>query len=73
MKIFVNAKPLSRIEGITKTYENSFIIRVKEKPEDGKANKAIIKALAKYFKIPSSEIEIVSGHSSKRKIISINL
>jgi uncharacterized protein (TIGR00251 family) len=73
MKISVIAKPFSKIEGITKIDETNFIVRVKEKPEDGKANKAIVKALSKYFKIPASEIKIISGHFSKIKIISINL
>ena len=73
MKIFVIAKPFSKIENIVKIDEKNFIVHVKERPEDGKANKAIIKAFSKYFKIPVSRIEIISGRFSKRKIISIDL
>jgi uncharacterized protein YggU (UPF0235/DUF167 family) len=44
---------------------------VKEPPEKGKANDAIRNALAVYFKTGSSFVKIVSGYSSRNKIIEI--
>ena len=38
-------------------------------PEDGKANKELIVAISKLLKIPKSEIEILSGQSSRNKIL----
>ena len=41
-------------------------------PEKGKANKHIIKLLAKHFKCSKAAISIVNGELSAHKIIEIN-
>lgn len=71
MKIFVKAKPNSREEKVEKIDENNFIVSVKEPPEKGKANNAIKNALAVYFKTASARVKIISGYSSRNKIIEI--
>ncbi|WP_375684353.1 MULTISPECIES: DUF167 domain-containing protein [unclassified Bartonella] len=43
------------------------VIRLRAVPEDGKANKALIKFLAKQWKIPSSSISLKSGAISRYK------
>jgi len=73
MKIFVKAKPNSKIESIKKFSETNFEICVKEPPIKGQANAAIILALAKYFKISPSRVKIISGYTSRQKIIEISL
>jgi len=72
MKIFVKAKPLSKEEKIEKIDETNFIVLVKEPPKDGKANRAIIKVIAAYFKITPSRVNLVSGFSSKQKVFEVN-
>jgi hypothetical protein len=71
MKINVKAKPNSREEKIEKIDDQNFVVSVKEPPEKGKANNAIRNALAVYFKTGSSRVKIVSGYSSRNKIIEI--
>jgi len=71
MKIFVKAKPNSREEKIEKIDETNYIVSVKEPPIKGKANEAIRNALAVYFKTGSSCVKIISGFSSRSKIIEI--
>ena len=71
MKIFVTAKPGSQTESIQKISDNEFIVRVKEAPEKGKANKAIARSIAEYFDVPFSEIRLISGASNKKKIFEI--
>jgi hypothetical protein len=71
MKINVKAKPSSREEKVEKIDDQNFIVSVKEPPEKGKANEAIRNALAIYFKTGSSRVKIVSGYSSRNKIIEI--
>lgn len=73
MKIFVKAKPNSKIESIKKFSETNFEICVKEPPVRGQANAAIIWALAKHFKISPSRVKIISGYTSRQKIIEISL
>ncbi|OPB29133.1 DUF167 family protein [Bartonella sp. WD12.1] len=43
------------------------VIRLRAVPEDGKANKALIKFLARQWKIPSSYISLKSGITSRYK------
>lgn len=51
--------------------DNHITIGVTAKPVDGKANKEIIKKLAKHFGVSSSKVVIKSGYRSKEKIIEI--
>jgi len=51
--------------------ENQIIIGIESKPVKGDANKEIIKKLSKHFQISASNIQIKSGHKSKRKIVEI--
>ncbi len=44
-------------------------IKITAQPIDGKANKALIEFLSKYFKIPKTSIEILKGETSKEKTI----
>ena len=71
MKISVKVKPNARQEKIERINESHFLIRVKEKPQEGKANKAVIKALSEYFEVPQSRIVLLKGQSSKEKIFKI--
>ena len=72
MKIFVKARPSAREEKVEKIDEQNYIVWVKEPPIEGKANNAIKNALAVYFKTGSSCIKIISGHTSRNKIIEIH-
>ena len=46
-------------------------VRVKAPPQEGRANEAVIQALAAYFKIPKSHVAIVGGLKSKTKIVQV--
>lgn len=70
MKIVVKVKPGAHENKIEKRGEE-FIISVKELPEEGKANKAVIRLLARHFNISTSRIEIMSGYASRNKRIEI--
>jgi uncharacterized protein (TIGR00251 family) len=48
-------------------------VRVAEAPTDGAANTAVIRLLAKALDIPRSDIEIVTGQTSRHKRISVPL
>lgn len=58
MKIFVKSKPNSNKEEVERVDDKNFIVAVNEPAVDGKANKAIVKALAKYLNAPSSKLHI---------------
>ena len=46
-------------------------VKVNQPPEDGRANKAVIEILADYFKVKKSAVVIVTGETSRNKIIEI--
>jgi uncharacterized protein (TIGR00251 family) len=72
MKIFVKAKPSSKNESVTETEENHFIVAVTAPPRDGKANHAIVQALAEHFHVSLSRVRLVSGFSSREKVFEIS-
>jgi len=51
--------------------KNQINIGIKSKPIKGKANKEIIKKIAKHFNISTGLVQIKSGHKSREKIIEI--
>ena len=70
MKIRVRVVPNSKHEEVTG--EGDYLmVRVKEPPKEGKANKAVINALARHFKVPQSSVSISSGFKGKDKVIEI--
>lgn len=73
MKIFVKARPSAREEKVEKIDDQNYIVWVKEPPIQGKANNAVRNALALYFKTGTSSVKIISGHTSRNKIIEINV
>ena len=72
MKINIKVFPGARIPRIIQE-ENLLKVYVNAPAVDGKANEAVIKALAAHYKIRKSGVEIIRGHKSREKEISINL
>lgn len=68
VKVKIKLHPNSSKEEIKKIYETDYEVWIKEKPVDGKANAYLEKLLKKYF---SKDVKIVSGFSSRRKIVEI--
>jgi len=58
-------------EEIIKKSEDSFELKVKEKPVRGEANKRVVEILSLYFKIPKGKIRIVKGSKQRNKIFKI--
>ncbi|TSC95880.1 MAG: hypothetical protein Athens101410_326 [Parcubacteria group bacterium Athens1014_10] len=71
MLIKVKTFPCSRELEIIKQSENSFEVKIKEKPVMGQANRAIVAALAGYFKIPENKVRLVKGFRERNKIFEI--
>ncbi len=46
-------------------------LRVTEPPEGGKANAALIKLLAKAWKLPKSDLSLVAGQTDRRKTLAV--
>lgn len=72
-RLSVTVKPKSRTASIERTGERSFTVRVTASPHEGKANEAVIRAIADYFDVPKSTVVIVSGEGSRTKIIDVGV
>ena len=70
MKIQVKVKPGSKTEELSREGD-SFIVKVKEPPKEGRANQAVIKLLAQHFGVPQSQVRIISGFRNKNKVIEV--
>ena len=67
----VKIVPGSSKNKIIGVYNDSLKITITAPPVEGKANKKCIAYLAKYFDVAKSKIEIISGQTSKNKLIKI--
>ncbi|HLC44719.1 MAG TPA: DUF167 domain-containing protein [Patescibacteria group bacterium] len=84
MRILVKAKPRSKIEKVERVGQPTlnlggsreevvvYTVSVKEPPVDGRANEAVVKALAKYFDVAISNVRLVSSETSRQKIFEIS-
>lgn len=69
MQIKVHVLPHARQNSITESSDGILRVRTTAVPDDGKANEAVIKLLAKYLSVPKSQIKIVRGETGHDKII----
>ena len=63
----------AKVDGLATLDDGATVLklRVTEPPEDGKANAALIKLLAKAWKLPKSSLSLVAGHSDRRKTLAV--
>lgn len=71
MKISVKVKPRARVEKIEKTKDGDLVVFVKAEAREGKANEAVVKALAAHFKVAKSRVRLISGARGKQKLFEI--
>ncbi len=72
MQFSVLIRPGAKKDLVEKIDENNFKVWVKESAKEGRANASVIKLLADYFKVAKSDIQIIHGLKSKRKLIEIS-
>lgn len=68
-KVFVH--PNSKKPRVDKDLLGSMHVYVNQPPLDGKANKAVLEALAKHFRVSKSKVSLLRGDKSKIKVFSI--
>jgi uncharacterized protein (TIGR00251 family) len=68
----VRAQAGARNNGIQGEHDGALKVSVTQAPEKGKANKAIVKVLAKQLGLRKSHISLISGETSSQKRFSID-
>ncbi len=69
----ITARPNSGKNGFAGVFDDALKVYVKAPAVEGAANKELVKFLSKSFKVPKSDIEFISGETSKRKRVRVPL
>ena len=72
MKISVKTHPKSKKIEVLRKDSAHYEVWVREAPEKGKANQAVIEALSDHLGVSPSRLTISSGHTSRNKIIEVD-
>lgn len=67
----VRVQPRARREGVAGGHAGALKIALNAPPVDGAANEALVALLARELGLRKSEVEILSGESSRRKRIRV--
>jgi uncharacterized protein len=70
LKVYL--RPKASKNEIAGPFKDGIKVKVSAPPVEGKANEALLRFLAKTWKIPLSQIEIIRGHHSREKTLRIS-
>jgi uncharacterized protein (TIGR00251 family) len=71
MILTIRVKPGSKTDSLE--VGDDILVKIRERAQDGKANEYLVGFLADVFDLPKSTIQIVNGHTSSTKRVSIPL
>ena len=71
MQITIVTHPNARKPRVEQDLLGTLHVYVNAPPLEGKANKAVIEALADYFKVKKNAVTLLSGQKSKNKRLEI--
>jgi uncharacterized protein len=71
MRITIRVRPGSAHPGVGGEHAGALIVRVSARAVDGKATEAALAAVARAFGVRRSSVTLVSGASSRTKIIDV--
>ena len=73
MRVAVMATAGAREPRLERLEDGSFRVAVRERAQEGEANRAIEAALARHFGVARTRVRVVSGHAGRRKLVAIEL
>jgi uncharacterized protein len=71
MRITVHVTPRAHRPGVERLPAGGYRVAVGAPPTEGRANDAVIAALAEHFGVSRSRVRIVRGHHGRLKLIEI--
>ena len=71
MIIRIRVTPNSKAELVQQIGPSDYILKVKERAIEGRANAAVIALLSSYLNVKKSEVSIIKGARSREKIVEI--
>lgn len=71
--IEIKVEPRSSQRGIAGVMDNSVLkVKLTSPPVEGAANEQLIEVMAEELKVKRSQVKVIRGHSSKRKVVEIS-
>jgi uncharacterized protein (TIGR00251 family) len=70
-RLRVRVSPGARGNAIVGRHGDGWKVRVAAAPENGKANEAVLRLLAQRLALRRQDVELVSGHGSRDKIVAL--
>lgn len=71
-RLAVRATPGARVEGVT-IEDGRVAVKVRAKPQDGAANEAVVRLVARALELAPSRVELLRGATSREKLLRIEL
>jgi len=71
IRLEVRVQPRSSKNQIIGEYEGALKIKLTAPPVEGEANKVLVKFLAGLLKVPSKNVKLIKGETSRNKIVEI--
>ncbi|MBM3331939.1 DUF167 domain-containing protein [candidate division WOR-3 bacterium] len=71
MRLRIRVKPGAREEKVSREPDGSLLVSVTARAQEGKANEAVVKAVASFLRIPKSQVRIRSGLASRAKLLEV--
>lgn len=72
MRYTVKVTARAKRARVTQAADGTLQVAVTAPPERGRANEAVITALAEYWNVPRRAVRIVQGAASRRKVVAVD-
>ena len=71
MRVTVRVRPRSSRREVGGNHGGALVVRVREPAVDGRATAAALDALAEAFGVPRRSVRLVTGASSRQKVVEV--
>lgn len=71
MRLRTRVKPGAREEKVSREPDGSLLVSVTARAQEGKANEAVVKAVARFLRVPRTSVRIRSGLASRTKVLEV--
>ena len=73
MRFEIHVRPSASTTVVGGNYDGALVVRVVEPPDEGRATKAALKAVAEALGLPHRSVSLVRGATSRRKLIEVEV
>jgi uncharacterized protein len=73
MRFEIHVRPSASTTIVGGKHDGALVVRVVEPPDEGRATKAALNAVAKALGLPRRSVSLVRGATSRRKLIEVEV